>query len=88
MARSKSILKRIETSEKARQNNKAFRSSVRTQVKKFKLSLENDDLKVAEAHLNDAVALIDKSVTKKVMHRNTAARQKRHLQSLYNKKAN
>ncbi|MFA5687033.1 MAG: 30S ribosomal protein S20 [Bacilli bacterium] len=88
MAQTASQQKRIETNEKARLRNKAFRSKTRTQIKKFKLSLEANDLELAEKHLKEAVSLIDKAVVKNIYHPNTAARQKRHLQSLYNKAKN
>lgn len=88
MAQTKSQQKRIETNEKARLRNKAFRSKVRTLVKRFKTALANNDLELAEKLLREAVSLIDKAVVRKVYHHNTAARQKRHLQSLYNQAKN
>lgn len=88
MAQTASQQKRVESNEKARLRNKAFRSKIRTQMKKFKVTLEAGDLELAEKYLNEAVSLIDKAVGKKIYHPNTAARQKRHLQSLLNQAKN
>jgi small subunit ribosomal protein S20 len=75
MANIKSQKKRILTNEKARQRNKAVRSSVRSQVRKFR--------EAADAGSGDAVALarqatraLDKAASKGVIHKNQAANRK------------
>lgn len=82
MANIKSQIKRIETSEKARQRNAAIKSSVRTSVKKVRKAVEAKDLANATELLNKAYALIDKAVTKGVYVKNTAARKKAELARL------
>ena len=84
MAQIKSHIKRIGTNEKSRVRNQAFRSKVRTQVKKFKSAVEANDAVNAKVELAKAVSLIDKAVSKNVMHKNAASRQKSHIQSLMN----
>ena len=82
MAQIKSQMKRIQTNEKARQRNVAARSEVRTQVKKVKLAVEEKNLEKAEAELKLAFHLIDKNVSRGIIHRNTAGRKKSSLQRL------
>ncbi|NCA96723.1 MAG: 30S ribosomal protein S20 [Bacteroidia bacterium] len=84
MAQIKSQIKRIGTNEKARVRNQAFRSKVRTQVKKVKDAVTVSNVELAKAELVKAVSLIDKAVSKNVIHKNAAARQKSHVQSLVN----
>ena len=84
MANIKSQIKRNKTSEKARLRNKAQKSAIRSAMKKVRLSVEAKDLAAAEAGLNVAFKLIDKSVSDGVQHKNTAARQKSELSNLVN----
>ena len=84
MAQIKSQIKRIQTNEKARQRNVAFRSKVATQSKKVRVAVEKKDVEAAKAELKLAIKLIDKSVTAGVYARNTAARKKSSLTRLVN----
>ena len=84
MAQIKSQMKRIQTNEKARQRNVAFRSKVATQSKKVRVAVEKKDVEAAKAELKKALQLIDKSVTAGVYARNTAARKKSTLTKLVN----
>jgi len=84
MAQIKSQIKRIGTNEKARVRNQAFRSKVKTQIKKVRDAVEASNSELAKAELVKAVSLIDKAVSKNVLHKNAAARQKSHVQSLVN----
>lgn len=80
----KSQIKRNKTNEKARLRNASKKSAIRTAVKKVKLAVEAKDLANAQALLDAAFRLIDKSVSDGVQHKNTAARQKSHLSDLVN----
>jgi small subunit ribosomal protein S20 len=73
MAHHKSCIKRIRTSEKSRQRNKAYRTQMRSVVKKV---LTTDNKETAELLLKAAISLLDKMVNKGIVHRNTAARRK------------
>ena len=84
MAQIKSQMKRIETNEKARQRNVAYRSRIATASKKVRLAVEAKDAEKAQATLREATRLIDKSVTAGVYARNTAARKKAALAKLVN----
>lgn len=84
MAQIKSQMKRIVTNEKARQANASARSEIRTQSKKVRLAVEAKNLEKAEAELKLAFHLIDKNVSKGIVTKNTAGREKASLQRLVN----
>ena len=84
MAQIKSQMKRNLTNEKARQANSSAKSEIRTQAKKVKLAVEAKNLEKAEAELKLAFHLIDKNVSKGIVHLNTAGREKSSLQALVN----
>ena len=79
MANIKSAKKRVLIAEANRQRNVAFKSAIKTAVKKA-LELANGEDKEA---LNTAVSkvyqLCDKAVVKGILHKNTAARKKSRL---------
>lgn len=93
MANNKSAEKRIKTNERNRLQNRFYKSSVRTLIKKFLKDLEvykgsknpeqKEDL---TKMLGSVYSLIDKGTKKNVFHRNTAARKKAQL-SAYLKSA-
>lgn len=80
----KSAIKRVELTRIRTQRNKAIKSRVKTAIKKFRTALEQGD-GAAAAHLRQAIRVIDKAVTKGVLHPNTAARKKSSLQRAFNK---
>ena len=79
MANTRSALKRIRTSEKRRVRNMAVRTGVRTAVKTTRTALAGSDVQEARASLARAIQLLDKAVTKGVVHKNAAARKKSRL---------
>ncbi len=86
MANSKSAKKRIEIAERNRLRNKAYKSAVRTLMKKYfetvsaYASEPSPELmaKVQEA-MSAAYSKIDKSVKRGVYHKNNGARKKARL---------
>ncbi|QBQ07719.1 30S ribosomal protein S20 [Spiroplasma gladiatoris] len=78
MANIKSQKKRILTNEKSRLGNKAFRSQVKTAIKKAMVA-KAENASDKEQLINSAVSLIDKSVSKSVWKQNKAAREKSRL---------
>jgi len=82
MANIKSQVKRIKTNEKARLANASFKSSMRTAIKAVEAAVKANDKEKAVALLNVAFSKIDKSVSRGIQHRNTAARQKARLAAL------
>ena len=83
MASHKSAKKRIRTTERRRNINKNNESKIKTLVKK---TLNSTNKEEAEKTYKEAVSVLDKSVTKGVLHRNNAARKKaaltKHVNSL------
>ena len=76
MANIKSQLKRIKTNEKARQRNKAVKSSLKTSVRHFREAADSGDAAKANEALAQASRQLDKAVGKGVIHRNQAANRK------------
>ena len=76
MANIKSQLKRIKTNEKARQRNKAVKSSLKTAIRRFREAADAGDADKATVLLQDASRKLDKAASKGVIHRNQAANKK------------
>ena len=76
MANIKSQMKRIKTNEKARQRNKAVKSTLRTHVRRFREAAEAGDTEKAQTLAQSACRALDKAVSKGVIHRNQAANRK------------
>ncbi|MDO5668692.1 MAG: 30S ribosomal protein S20 [Corynebacterium sp.] len=85
MANIKSQMKRNLTNEKARLRNQAVRSAVRTEIRKFRETIESGDKAAAETQLRVASRALDKAVTKGVFHRNNAANKKSSMALAFNK---
>jgi small subunit ribosomal protein S20 len=69
-----SARKRMRQAEKRRLRNKSYKSYIKTVTKKFEL--EKDPERKKEL-LNLLYSVLDKAVSKGILHRNTAARKKR-----------
>nr|WP_174257903.1 30S ribosomal protein S20 [Phytoactinopolyspora alkaliphila] len=76
VANIKSQKKRILTNEKARQRNKAVRSSLKTAVRQFKEAADSGDKDAAVAAAREASRKLDKAASKGVIHKNQAANRK------------
>ncbi|MFS0644157.1 30S ribosomal protein S20 [Siminovitchia sp. 179-K 8D1 HS] len=74
----KSAIKRVKINENKNAQNSAFKSAMRTAVKKFEAAVEQNDDNAKELFRN-AVKQLDKGVTKGIIHKNTANRQKARL---------
>jgi small subunit ribosomal protein S20 len=79
MANIKSAEKRIRQSEKRRVRNAAARSTVRTAVKTARTTLSGGSVAEARETLARTIRVLDKAVTKGVLHANAAARRKSRL---------
>jgi small subunit ribosomal protein S20 len=82
MAHHKSAKKRVRSTKKRAERNKADLSKVKTLVKKV---LSTEDAVSGQASLKDAVSALDKTAQKGRMHKNTAARKKSALTRHVNK---
>jgi small subunit ribosomal protein S20 len=76
VANIKSQKKRNLTNEKARQRNKAVKSSVRTAVRKFREAAEAGDTAEAQELAQSATRSLDKAASRGVIHKNQAANRK------------
>jgi small subunit ribosomal protein S20 len=79
VANIKSQIKRIKTNEKARQRNKAVKSSLKTAVRRTREAVAAGDVEKATAAAREASRKLDKAVSKGVIHKNQAANKKSAL---------
>jgi len=79
MANIKSAKKRVLIAEENRQRNVAFKSSIKTAVKKALELASKDDKEALNAAVSKVYQLCDKAVVKGILHKNTAARKKSRL---------
>ncbi len=87
MANIKSAKKRILVAQRNYERNVAFKSSIKTAVKKALVLAEakEKDLDAIKSALSEAYKLCDKAVSKGILHKNTAARKKSRLTVAINK---
>ena len=76
MANIKSQIKRNKQNEKAHQRNKAVKSALRTNVRKFREAVDAGNVEEATVALRVASRQLDKAVSKGVIHKNQAANRK------------
>lgn len=79
MANHKSALKRVRQNAKRNEINRGNRSKVRTQIKKLRAAIAGHDKTAGKELLNPTISVIDKAVSKGIIHKNTAARYKSRL---------
>ena len=79
MANIKSAKKRVLIAEANRQRNVAFKSSIKTALKKTLELATSDDKDALNNAISKAYQLCDKAVVKGILHKNTAARKKSRL---------
>ncbi len=85
MPQHKSAKKALKQSEKRRLRNKAFKTRVKTEIKKFLNYLEQGDLENAEKQLRVAQSLLHKGVSKGIFHWRKAANKISKLFIKFNK---
>ena len=79
MANSPQARKRARQAENRRAHNASQRSMVRTYIKRVDAAVGSGDAAAAAQALESAMPMIDKMVTKGIMHKNKAARHKSRL---------
>lgn len=86
MANIKSAIKRIQISERNRLRNKAYKSAVKTLMKKYLAAVDTyaanpspEALQEAKERMSAAYSKIDKAVKRGVLHTNNGARKKSRL---------
>jgi small subunit ribosomal protein S20 len=85
VANIKSQIKRIRTNNKAQDRNRAYRSALRTAVRKFREAVTAGDAAKIKAEFKDASRTLDMAVSKGVIHANNAANKKSAMAKLANK---
>ncbi len=78
MAHHKSCIKRIKTSKLANQRNRAYRSEMRTEIRKLR---DMQEPEAAQAQYKKVTSLLDRLVGKKILKLNAAANRKSALAS-------
>ena len=84
MANIKSQKKRIKTNEKARLRNRAVKAELKTAVRRVREAVEAKDEQAATEAAQKACRLLDRAVTKGVIHKNQAANRKHGVMALAN----
>ena len=79
MANIKSAKKRVLIAEANRQRNVAFKTSIKSAVKKALALATESDKEALDLAISKVYQLCDKAVSKGVLHKNTAARKKSRL---------
>ena len=87
VANIKSSKKDVISSKIAYEKNKANKSELKTNLKKFDAALVSGDKAAAEAAYKVAVKSVDKAVIKGLLHKNNAARKKSSMTLKMNKLA-
>ena len=75
----KSAKKRVLVTEQKAEQNKAIKSALKTQIKKFLAAVNAGDKELANSLYPDTVSAIDGAVTKGILHKNNAANKKAKL---------
>ena len=76
MANIKSQIKRNKQNEKARLRNKAVKSELKTEIRKFREAADSGDADATNSALRSASRKLDKAASKGVIHKNQAANRK------------
>jgi small subunit ribosomal protein S20 len=79
MANTASAIKRIRQTKKRDERNQQNSSRLKTQVRKLKRALDISDANSAKDLLKPTISVLDKSVQKGVLKKNTASRLKSRL---------
>ena len=76
MANIKSQIKRIKTNRTATERNKAYKSELRTAIRRVREAVAEGNAEKATAALSRASVKLDKAVSKGVIHKNQANNRK------------
>lgn len=72
----KSAIKRVSVIDRRNAENRVQITKVKNAIKKINAAIDVNDIALAEQMLPEVTAVIDKAVTKGIMHKNTAANKK------------
>ena len=85
MANIKSAKKRVLIAQRNTERNVAFKTSIKTAIKKVLACAASEDRSELNALLSKVYQLCDKAAGKGILHKNTAARKKSRLTKAVNK---
>ncbi|HCP15120.1 MAG TPA: 30S ribosomal protein S20 [Peptococcaceae bacterium] len=85
MANIKSAMKRTQIIRIRTKRNAAYKSMMKTAIRRFETALKDGDMAKAREELIRTIRTIDKIETKGVIHKNTASRKKSRLTKALNK---
>jgi small subunit ribosomal protein S20 len=85
LANTASAKKRIKQNERNRVRNRAHKSAVKTQTRRFLDAIQGGDLNAAQEAFALVQKKLDQVAAKGTLHRNTVARRKARLASRLNK---
>lgn len=74
MRKNKSAIKKAKQSEERRVRNAHVKTTMKTQIKKALAVIETNDKDNSGAFLKSAISSINKAASKRVIHKNNAAR--------------
>ncbi len=79
MPQIKSAIKRVKTSKKSHLRNISYKSKIKSSIKKFNLAISEKKKEESIKYFKDAISILDKSVNKGILPKNTTSRQKSSL---------
>jgi small subunit ribosomal protein S20 len=82
MPTTKSAKKRLRQSLERRAQNRAAKSSIKTQIRKVREAVTSGNLEAADAEFRKAAKQLDRAGNKRVIHANAASRTKSRLQHM------
>ena len=85
MANIKSAMKRAQVIRIRTKRNAAYKSMMKTAIRRFESALKSGDKAQTQEELRRAIRMIDKVQTKGVIHKNTANRKKSRLTKAFNR---
>ena len=85
MANIKSAIKRVLVAKRNEERNVAFKSSIKTAVKKALALANGEDKEALNKALSKVYQLCDKAVSKGILHKNTKKKKKSRLTVAINK---
>lgn len=80
----KSAKKRVKTAKKKTAQNKEWKTRLKDAIKNMEKAVEAGDKEAAAEQLKETKKVIDKAVTRNIIHKNNAARKKSRLTKMYN----
>ncbi len=75
----KSAIKRVKVAERNRVHNRTWKSQLRTYQTRVEDAMKSADKKAIDERLHEYYKVVDKSIAKGVLHKNTGDRKKSRL---------